>query len=78
MDKKELEIYKQVVKEKYKYYTLWKILAIVFICLTIILAVLFFTDVKVVKETTKINNNEIEVINEGDNETNNIYVSNGW
>lgn len=42
MDNKECEICSKMTKEKYKHYNLWKTLAIVFICLTALLAVLYF------------------------------------
>lgn len=44
MDKKECEICEKMVKEKYKHYKMWQILAIIFMCLTVLFAVLFFVN----------------------------------
>lgn len=73
MDKKELKIYQEAVKKKYKYYTLWKVLAIVFLCLTILFATLWFGSGEVFKQTV----NDVEIINEnsGDN-NNNVTINN--
>lgn len=74
MDKNELEVYKQAVKEKYRHYRLWKVLAIVFMCVSVLLGALYFATGDVFKETT----NEVEIINnnEGDSNTNNSVTIN--
>ena len=72
MDKKELKIYQEAVKKKYKYHTLWKILAIVFMCLTFILAGVYFGSGDVFKQT--VNNNDVEIINENSGNNNNTVT----
>ena len=74
MDKKELKIYQEAVKKKYKYHTLWKVLAIVFMCLTILLATLYFGTGEMFKESTY---NDVEIINENSgNNNNNVTITN--
>lgn len=74
MDKKELKIYQDAIKQKYKYHTLWKVLAIIFICLTILFASLYFGSGDLFKETI---NNDIEIINENSgNNSNNVTITN--
>lgn len=77
MNSKELEIYKEAIKKKYKYHNVWKALAIIFICLTILFATLYFTSGEVFKET--VTNSDVEIINNGDgNNKNNVIIgSNG-
>jgi hypothetical protein len=74
MDKNELEVYKQAVKEKYKYYRLWKVLAIIFMCLSVIFGALYFATGDVFRTTT----NDVEIVNnnEGDSNTNNSVTIN--
>ena len=73
MDKNELEVYKQAVKEKYKYYRLWKVLAIIFMCLSVLFGVLYFATGDVFKETT----NDVSIENNGDSSnTNNVTINN--
>lgn len=75
MDKNELEVYKQAVKEKYKYYRLWKVLAIIFMCLSVLFGVLYFATGDVFKET--INDNDVSIENNGDgSNTNNVTINN--
>ena len=74
MDNKELAIYKKAVKEKYKYHKLWVILAIVFMCLTVLFATLYFASGDLFKTTT--NNNDVEIVNNGDNNTNGVTINN--
>lgn len=75
MDKNELEVYKQAVKEKYKYYRLWKVLAIIFMCLSVLFGVLYFATGDVFKET--INDNDVTIENNGDgSNTNNVTINN--
>lgn len=74
MDKKELKIYQDAVKKKYKYHTLWKVLAIVFMCLTILFGSLYFGSGEMFKETTY---NDVEIINENSgNNNNNVTITN--
>ena len=74
MNKKECEICQSVIKEKYKHYRLWRALAIIFMCLTILFATLYFGSGEVFKET--VNNNEVEIINEGSSNDNNVTINN--
>lgn len=66
MDKNELEIYKQVVSEKYKHYRLWKVLAIVFMVLTVALGILYFATGDVFKQTI----NDVEIVNNNEGQSN--------
>lgn len=60
MEEKDCKVCKKLVKEKYKNYKTWKVLAIVFIFLSVVLAVLYFASGDMfVKETVE-NNIEIE------------------
>lgn len=73
MEQKELEIYNEAIKRKYKYHRLWKILAIVFMCLTILFATLYFGSGEVFKETT----NDVEIVNENSgNNYNGVTINN--
>lgn len=72
MDKNELEIYKQAVKEKYKHYRLWQVLAIVFMCVSVLFCVLYFATGDVFKETT----NDVVIENNGDGSNNNNVTIN--
>ena len=74
MDKEELKIYQKAVKDKYKHYKVWKILAIIFMCATLVLSILYFGSGDLFKETI---NNEVEIINEGDGSNfNNVTINN--
>lgn len=75
MDNKECEVCTKMVKEKYKHYKTWKVLAIVFICLTVLFAVLFFANGNLMVEETIENNIVIENA-DGDNENNVITGNN--
>lgn len=75
MDKKECKICKEAIQQKYKYYKVWKILAIVFMCLTVLFATLYFASGEVFCQT--VNNNEVDILNEGDgNNNNNVVIKN--
>lgn len=74
MDKKELEVINKAVKEKYKYHKVWKILAIVFMGLTILFGTLYFASGDVFRQTTK--NNDVEIVNNGDSNNNGVYINN--
>lgn len=72
MDKKELEVINKAVKEKYKYHKVWKILAIVFMGLTILFGTLYFASGDVFRQTT----NDVEIVNNGDNNNNGVTINN--
>lgn len=74
MNKEELKVYNGAIKDKYKHYKLWKILAIVFMCITAVLAIAFIASGAIFTETTNVNNNDVEIINEGDSNTNNVVL----
>lgn len=74
MDNKECEVCTKMVKEKYKHYKSWKITAIVFICLSVLFAVLFFASGKMFVQETVENNIVIENA-DGSNE-NNVITGN--
>lgn len=59
-----------MVKEKYKHYKTWKVLAIVFICLTVLFAILYFASGDLMSSTTIEYNNKVSIENDGDNNTN--------
>lgn len=73
-NKKECEICKKAIQEKYKHYKIWRALAIVFMCLTLMLCVLYFAEGDIFKET--INNNDVEILNRGDSNNNNVVINN--
>lgn len=79
MDNKECNVCKKMIKEKYKNYKLWKTLAIIFICLTVLFATLYFIDSDIGKTTIVEYDNEVIIENEGDYNTNtdngNIVIS---
>lgn len=75
MDNKECEVCAKMVKEKYKHYKTWKVLAIVFICLTVLFAILFFANGNLMVEETVENHITIENA-DGDNQ-NNVVTGNG-
>ena len=75
MDNRECEVCTKMVKEKYKHYKTWRNLAIVFICLTVLFAILYFASGKMMVEETVENNIRIENA-DGSNE-NNIITGNG-
>lgn len=75
MDNKECEVCTKLVKEKYKHYKTWRNLAIVFICLTVLFAILFFANGNLMVEETVENNIVVENA-DGDNQ-NNVITGNG-
>lgn len=75
MDNKECEVCAKMVKEKYKHYKTWRNLAIVFMCLTVLFAILFFANGNLMVEETIENNITIENA-DGSNE-NNVITGNG-
>lgn len=70
MDKKECEVCTKMVKEKYKHYKIWRNLAIVFICLTVLFVILYFSSGELMTTRIVKYNNEVEIENNGDNNTN--------
>ena len=76
MEKNELDIYNKMVRQKYKFYKVWRILAIVFMCLTVLFAILYFASGEVIT-TEKNNNNDVQIVNEGQSYgTNNVTINN--
>lgn len=73
--KKECEVCSKLIKEKYKHYTAWKVLAIVFICLTVLFAILFFANGKMFVQETEENN--ISISNADGNNQNNVITGSG-
>ena len=59
-----------MVKEKYKHYKTWRNLAIVFICLTVLFAILYFASGDLMSSTTIEYNNDVKIENDGDYNTN--------
>lgn len=70
MDEKECQVCKKMIKEKYKHCKTWKVLAIVFICLTVLFAILYFASGDLMSSTTVEYNNDVCIENDGDNNTN--------
>lgn len=75
MNEKECEVCSKMVKEKYKHYKTWRNLAIVFMCLTVLFAILYFASGKMMVEETVENN--ILVENADGNNENNVITGNG-
>lgn len=75
MDNKECEVCTKMVREKYKHYKTWRNLAIVFICLTVLFAILYFASGSMFVEETITNN--IDIKNEGSSNENNVVTGNG-
>ena len=75
MDSKECEVCTKMVKEKYKHYKTWKILAIVFMCVSVLFAILYFASGNMLVQETVENNIRIENA-DGSNE-NNIVTADG-
>lgn len=72
MDEKECKVCKKYTKAKYKYYKTWKCLAIIFICLTALFAILYFSSGDVfVEETTETN---IRIEDKGENSKTHIIT----
>ena len=70
MDNKECEVCTKMVKEKYKNYKTWKVLAIVFMCLTVLFAILYFASGDLMTSTVIEYENEVVIENGGNNNTN--------
>ncbi len=70
MKQGECEVCSKMVKEKYKHYKTWKLLAIVFMCLTFLFAVLYFANGDFVKDTSVEYNNNVVIDNSGNNNAN--------
>lgn len=76
MEQRELEIYNKVINEKYKFYNFWRITAIIFMCLTILFAVLYFASGSVITTEQNNNDNDIEIVNDGGGNKNFVTVNN--
>lgn len=73
MRKREIAVYKKVVKDKYRFYKLWKTLAIVFMCLTAFFSTLYFASGEVFRQTQ----NNVEIVNENaDSNINSVVINN--
>ena len=70
MDEKECKVCAKMMKEKYKHYKTWKILAIVFICISVALAILYFASGDLMTTRIVEYDNEVVIENGGDNNTN--------
>lgn len=70
MDSKECEICSKLVKQKYKNFKTWKTLAIVFICLTVLFAILYFASGDLMSSTTIKYENDVKIENNGGENTN--------
>lgn len=70
MDNKECEVCTKMVKEKYKSFKTWKVLAIVFMCLTVLFAILYFASGDLMSSTIVEYENDVTIENGGDNNTN--------
>lgn len=75
MDNKECEVCSKMVKEKYKHYKTWKVLAIVFIFLSVLFAILFFANGNLF--VSKTNENEITIRNGSGVNSNNVITGDG-
>ena len=75
MNEKECEVCSKMVKEKCKHYKTRRNLAIVFMCLTVLFAILYFASGKMMVEETVENN--ILVENADGNNENNVITWNG-
>lgn len=74
-DNKECEVCTKMVKEKYKHYKTWRNLAIVFMCLTVLFAILYFASGKMMVEETI--QNDIQIENQGGDNDNTVITGNG-
>ena len=72
-DKRECKICREEIKRKYRHYNLWKALAIVFICLTVLFGTLYFATGDVFRQAVS---NDVEVVNNGDSNYNKIDIEN--
>ena len=70
MNEKECEVCTKMVKEKYKHYKTWRNLAIVFMCLTVLFAILYFASGEIATSRTIEYDNKVIIENDGDNNTN--------
>lgn len=70
MDNQECEVCTKMIKEKYKHYKTWRNLAIVFICLTVLFVILYFSSGELMTTRVVKYDNEVEIENNDDNNTN--------
>lgn len=69
MEEADCKVCKKFVKEKYKNYKIWRLIAIIFIILSVVLAILYFANGTVFTEKSIENNIKIENF-DGQNENN--------
>lgn len=73
MTKKDCEICKKLIAEKYKHARLWKVLTVLFFMLAVVFGVLYFSTGDVFRHTV----NDVEIVNEGGgNNNNNVAINN--
>lgn len=70
MDEKECKVCTKMIKEKYKHYKTWKVLAIIFMCVAILFAILYFASGDLFTSTTIEYQNDVTIENGGNNNTN--------
>lgn len=75
MNENECKVCTKMMKEKYKHFKTWKTLAIVFICLTVLFAILYFASGNFLVE--EITENNIKIENEAGQNQNNVVTGNG-
>jgi len=63
MNERECEVCTKMVKEKYKTFKTWKTLAIVFMCLTALFAILYFASGDLMTSTVVEYDNEVTIEN---------------
>ena len=72
---KECKVCQKMTKEKYKHYKTWKTLAIVFICISVVLSILYFASGAMFVEKTV--ENDIRIENDGGHNNNNVVTGDG-
>ncbi|MBR5202883.1 MAG: hypothetical protein IKW45_06430 [Clostridia bacterium] len=75
MNENECKVCTKMIKEKYKSFKTWKTLAIVFMCLTVLFAILYFSSGNLLVE--EITENNIRIENTDGENQNNIVTGNG-
>ena len=70
MNSNECEVCTKMIKEKYKHYKTWRNLAIVFICLTVLFAILYIANGDLMSSTIIKYENDVKIENEGGQNTN--------
>lgn len=75
MDEKECNVCKKFIKEKYKHYNTWKAIAIIFMCLTVLFAILYFTNSDIMTSTIVEYDNNVVIEKKNDNTEDVILLS---